>query len=153
MKFSVITSRGYLVASVLLVSLVGFVNTVLAQSDLFPGADDDRLAATFSNLGQGAEVGAVLVNLVTTIVVSAAFLFFFWNLVVYIRSSGDEQKEQAKSRMIWSVLAMVVITSLWGIIGYVRSVAGVGTGEDARGPVTIPGTYFLDQDGNIKLRE
>ena len=80
-----------------------------------------------------------IVNTTTIILVGIAFLFFFWNLGRYILKGGEE-KDKARSGMIWGIIAIVVLTSLWGIIAFVRSLVGIegGTSNDISIPdVTI----------------
>ena len=69
-----------------------------------------------------------IVNTLVVIVVSLAFLYFFWNLGQYVLRSGPEEKAAAKTNMIWAVVAMFVITSLWGLIAFIRSLVGVDAG-------------------------
>ena len=47
--------------------------------------------------------------------------------------------------MGWSVLAIVVITSLWGIIAFVRGVIGIDAGQSNN--VEIPTTTFIGRRG------
>lgn len=146
----------FLVGLFLAVSLVGSAGILSAQTGttIFPeitGEDadvnSDVLSGTLRNIGRGTETFAVIVNLLTTIAVSAAFLYFFYNLYQYIKTADAEGKEEAKGKMGWSLLAIIVITSLWGIIGYVRSVAGID-GDAPANVVTVPGTGFLGAPSN-----
>ena len=112
------------------------------KEDPFPIAASDNVAKSLGTVGRGALTLASIVNVATTIAVSLAFLFFFYNLYKYIKDVTPEGKEEAKARMGWALLAIIVITSLWGIIGYVRGAFGVGTGEDIQDDVFIPrGTF------------
>lgn len=77
---------------------------------------------------------ATLVNVLIGIVVSLAFLYFFWNLAKYIREENDQ--EEAKKKMGWSVLAIVVITSLWGLVAFVRNIIGIDAGK--AGVIELP---------------
>jgi hypothetical protein len=48
---------------------------------------------------------------------AAAFVAFFWGLIQYILNTEDAKKrEQANSWMVWSVVALFVMVSLWGIV-------------------------------------
>ena len=93
------------------------------DSCLCAGKVDYVLASTASNLGTLGTIVTILIG----IVVSLAFLFFFWNLATYIRD--EKEHEEAKKRMGWSVLAIVVITSLWGLVAFVRNFLGIGPGQ------------------------
>ena len=82
-----------------------------------------------------AAIGGI-VNTLVIVVVSLAFLYFFWNLGQYVLKSGPEEKTTAKTNMIWAVVAMFVIVSLWGLIAFIRSIFGVEAGTANN--VTLP---------------
>jgi SNF family Na+-dependent transporter len=78
-------------------------------------------------------------DLVTTYLIPLVFLLglllFFWGMVKYIWSVGQD-KEAGKQIMIWGVVALFVMSSIWGIITIIRSdVLGI-TGNDT--PMKIP---------------
>lgn len=67
------------------------------------------------------DVVADLITLATPIVVALALLYFFFGLAQYILSAGDEKKkDEGKRIMIWGVLALFIMVSVWGIINVVR---------------------------------
>ena len=80
-----------------------------------------------------------LVNTSIIIVVSCAFLFFFYNLARYI-FTGGETKESAKKGMMWGIVALLVLTSIWGIIIFLRNVLGIKAGTDNE--IKVPGVQF-----------
>lgn len=62
-----------------------------------------------------------LINLATPIVVALALLYFFWGLAQYILNSSDDKKQkEGKNIMIWGIIALFVMVSVWGIINVVR---------------------------------
>ena len=94
------------------------------------------------SVGKGAETFGTLVSLGTTIAVSLAFFFFFWNLFKFIKAADPESKESAQGKMVWSLVAIIVIVSLWGIIAFVRGVLGIDAGLDDVNDVPVPGTVL-----------
>lgn len=76
-----------------------------------------------------------LVNLALPIVVGLALLGFFWGLVKYIFAAGDGEKiDEGKSLMIWSVVALFVMVSVWGLVGFIGRTFGIGQGGSAPVP-------------------
>ncbi len=58
-----------------------------------------------------------ILNLATPIVVSLALLYFFWGLANYILNSGDEEKKsEGRNIMIWGIIALTVMVSVWGLV-------------------------------------
>ena len=140
-------------AAVSLFFLSVAVSVSSAQSS-FQGQGSDKLAFVGGSFGKGLEVFGTIVNLGTTIAVSLAFLFFFFNLFKFIKAGGDNEKEEAKGKMVWSTVAIIIIVSLWGIIAFVRAVFGIDSGQDAQGPVFVPGTklqgdQYIQQGGGL----
>lgn len=78
-----------------------------------------------------------IVDIAIPIAIALAVLFFFWGLAVYIlNASGDPGKrEEGRTRMIWGVIALFIIVSIWGIVGFLGSLLGIGQG----GTAPVPG--------------
>ncbi len=58
-----------------------------------------------------------LLNLLVPLLISFGILFFLWNVLGYIRSGGDEKKHtDARNGMIWGIVALFIMVSLWGFI-------------------------------------
>ncbi len=60
-----------------------------------------------------------LVKLAIPIVVGLALLGFFWGLAKYIFSQGNEKSTmEGKKVMLYGLVALFVMVSVWGIIGF-----------------------------------
>ena len=60
---------------------------------------------------------------------TVAVVAFFYGLANFIWISGDEKKrEGAKSIMTWGIVGMFVMTTLWGILGFMQATLGNTTG-------------------------
>ncbi len=69
---------------------------------------------------------AQLINIATPIVVAIALLGFFWGLAIYIFNAGNEKrKTEGRSIMIWGVLALFIMLSVFGIVGALQSTFSV----------------------------
>ena len=102
-------------------------------------------------IGSGATQGQVnggallqLLGLAQVIVVrlvpfaiGAAVVVFFWYLIQFIiKGNEDGEKKQASLKgMGYSILALFVMVSIWGIIGFLGSVFGINQG----GNIPVPG--------------
>lgn len=70
--------------------------------------------------------------------VGVAVLAFFWYLIQFILNPGDGEKRSEKLRgMMVSILALFVMVSIWGIIGLLGSIFGIGQGGSVPVP-TVP---------------
>ncbi|MEN9390375.1 MAG: hypothetical protein RLZZ283_475 [Candidatus Parcubacteria bacterium] len=68
-----------------------------------------------------------LVDLVTPIVVALALVMFFWGLITYFTAKGDEKAlEKARNTMIYGVIILFVMVSIWGIVNILQDTFNVG---------------------------
>ena len=55
-----------------------------------------------------------------------AVVYFFWGLTKYIRSAGDPKgAAEGKSIMIYGVIAIAVMASIYGLVNYLQSIFGI----------------------------
>jgi succinate dehydrogenase/fumarate reductase cytochrome b subunit len=68
-----------------------------------------------------------------TLLYAAAFVAFFWGIVKYIWNTDDTKgRADATNWMVWSVVALFVMVTLWGIVGLLVNTFGMT-------PTVIPG--------------
>ena len=65
-----------------------------------------------------------IVNLIIPILFAIALLGFFYGLVKYIFGKEDD-KAQAKKTMIWGVVALFIMASVWGLVAFIQNAVGV----------------------------
>ncbi len=51
-----------------------------------------------------------------------AFIFFLIGMVRFFYLGGEEQRQKGKQFMLWSIIGMVVLFSVWGIVRLLLSV-------------------------------
>ena len=83
-----------------------------------------------------------VLNAAIPMLITLALIYFFWGLISYI-GSGDENKEKARDIMIYGILSLFVMVSIWGIIRLLQSTFKV-TSTD---PI-IPKAIQLQGTGN-----
>jgi len=58
---------------------------------------------------------------------SVAFLAFVYGIIRFLMSGSDtNKKEEAKNRLLWGVVAMFVVVTIWGIVAFIGLTFGVG---------------------------
>lgn len=58
-----------------------------------------------------------IIQVATPIVVALALLYFFYGLAKFILYSDDEAKrKENRNIMVWGIIALFVMVSIWGII-------------------------------------
>jgi hypothetical protein len=75
-----------------------------------------------------------VINPAILIVFSFGFFLFIWGLVVFLWSLGEGgESGTGKQHMLWGIVGMLVMVSVWGIIGLIENTFGIGNagGTDA----------------------
>lgn len=69
-----------------------------------------------------------LVDIALPIIVAIGLLVFFWGLVKFI-FGGEEAKKEGQSFMIWGIVALFVMISVWGLVRWIGNALGIGQGD------------------------
>jgi succinate dehydrogenase/fumarate reductase cytochrome b subunit len=132
------TTRGIAITSFIFVSLL----TTATAADINTGITNlSTIVSTLTN---------TLVKSLGTLFATAAMVAFFFGVVQYIWGAreGDEAKiKKGNIFMKWSMLALFIMFSLWGIIIYVQKIFGI----DGQSTIIIP-SIQLETDGGSPLR-
>ncbi len=82
--------------------------------------------AQFVGSGSSGLIGA-LNTVVVPVIFALAFLVFVWGVANYfIFSVGDEEKRRAgKQFILWGIIGMVVLFSVWGLVNLLLSTLGL----------------------------
>ncbi len=80
-----------------------------------------------TNFGQFINIFLDLIQTVIPVVAGLALLIFFWGLFKFIFrvGSGDEKAVgEGKNLMIWGLIALFIMVSVWGILRFVYTDIG-----------------------------
>lgn len=68
-----------------------------------------------------------LVDIAIPIAFALALLAFFWGLAHFIllKSGSETAREDGSRIMIWGVVALFVMTSIWGIVRFMQGELGI----------------------------
>ena len=100
-----------LTGALLAVATLPFV--VLAQGD-------------FSNVDTALDTLITWIGRLIPFLLLLATLYFFWGLTKFILKAGNEEAQgEAKQIMIWGVVALFVLISFWGLVGFLSNTFGL----------------------------
>lgn len=71
-----------------------------------------------------------------------AFIVFIWGVYTYFIAGGadEEKRSQGKQLVMWSVIAFVVMSSVWGIVNLLTNSFGFGNENAPKPPTFNPPT-------------
>lgn len=87
-------------------------------------------AATANTIQDVLQNLGSIVRILTPMVVSFALLGFFWGLALYIFGTSDDTKrKKGLGIMIWGIVALFVMFSIFGIVNVLQKGLGIGPGS------------------------
>ncbi len=109
-------------------------------SGLAYGSQVCAVVNSFTGLVRLFALAQCVVTLSVPLLVGVALLAFFFFLIEFIWKGRDnpEYYGKAKTGMFWSIVALFVMVSIWGIIGFIGGVLGINQGGGMPG-FRLPG--------------
>jgi hypothetical protein len=96
-----------------------FVFFCLILTLLIPAVADAQFSGGITTL---LESSLGIVDSLVKVSFGLGLLFFFWGIAKFILAAGDESKhEEGKRLMIWGIVALFVMASVWGIVNFVQT--------------------------------
>lgn len=80
--------------------------------------------AALDNIIEIAQDIGTIVNTIIPIMFAIALLGFFYGLVLYIFAS-EHDKDKAKKYMLWGIVALFVMATVWGLVNFLGEAVGV----------------------------
>jgi hypothetical protein len=94
----------------------------LTMLPLFASAQLDQTRGLFES------AQSIVKDILVPLAFTLALLFFFWGVAKYIWSEG-QGKAEGKQIMIWGIVGLFVMSSVWGIVYFIGQEIGGGVGD------------------------
>ena len=80
--------------------------------------------------GNTTGIIGVLNTIVVPVIFTFAFAAFIWGVVSYFFLHGAEEgkREEGRQFILWGILGMVVLFSVWGFVNIMLSTLGIAPG-------------------------
>jgi len=59
-----------------------------------------------------------LLNMVLPMIIAFTIVFFFWGVVKFIQADESTQKSEAKGLLVYGIVAIFVMVSIWGLVNF-----------------------------------
>lgn len=66
-----------------------------------------------------------ILNTIIPIIIVLGVVYFVWGVVSYVLSGDEEAKKAGRDRMIFGIIGLVVIVSMWGLVKVVTDTFGL----------------------------
>lgn len=62
-----------------------------------------------------------LINIAVPIIIALAVLVFLWGVLRYVVASDEEAKGKGKNMMLWGIVGIFVMVSVWGLVNILQN--------------------------------
>ena len=94
-----------------------------------------------------------LFGAILPVLISLGVIYFVWGVVQYMIGDSEEAKKKGRNTIIFCIIGLAVIVSLWGIVYLVVDTFGLG-GSSAPIPAPLTGEEALcDLSGDPKFQD
>ena len=73
-----------------------------------------------------------VLNMLVPLFIALAVVWFIWNVFSYAIAGDEDKKKAAKMQIIWGIVAIFVMVSVWGLVNILQGTfgtAGVAPGN------------------------
>jgi len=87
----------------------------------------NNCTASIQKIGDILNFATCVMNrFLLSIAISLGLVYFVWGVVQYVLSADSaEERKKSKQVMLWGILSLFVIVSVWGLVGFMRTVLGI----------------------------
>ncbi|MFA6158262.1 MAG: pilin [Candidatus Paceibacterota bacterium] len=68
-----------------------------------------------------------ILNTVLPLIIAAAVVYFIYGIAKYVMSGSEEAKAAAKDKIIYGIIGLFVMISVWGLVNILVSTFGLDT--------------------------
>ncbi len=95
---------------------------LLGASSFFPVLAFAQSQNNFSNVQSGIVSVSNIINSLIPLVIAIAVLLFLIGVLRFVTAGGDEeQRESARGMIIFGIIALFVMTAVWGFVNILGS--------------------------------
>lgn len=82
-------------------------------------------AANLTNLDSIVTFIKNLLNTLLPLIIAAAVVYFVYGIAVYVMAGDDDAKAAAKSKIIYGIVGLFVMISVWGLVNILVNTFGL----------------------------
>ncbi len=69
-----------------------------------------------------------ILNFIVPMVITLGVIYFIYGVIGYVSAADEEKRTESRNVMIYGIIGLFVIVSIWGLIRFLGSSTGVGQG-------------------------
>lgn len=108
-----------------LTKILGIPSALAAGIDTVGGQTGSKVSPVTQFVGK---INKLIINPIITLLFAAALVYFIYGVVMFIidkSQGGGENAESGKRHMLWGIVGMAIMLSVFGILRLIQSTLGV----------------------------
>lgn len=103
------------------------IKTLLASATafVFPFVTFAQQGGSSDGIRHLLGIAAGIIQALIPIVIGLAVLVFLWGVLRYVLSTSDGGKGEGRTFMLWGIIALFVMVSVWGLVNILRDSLGL----------------------------
>lgn len=77
-----------------------------------------------------------LLGAVLPVLIALGVIYFVWGVITYVISSDEEAKKAGRNRIIFGIIGLAVIITVWGLVAILRNTFGLTNVTNINFPTT-----------------
>lgn len=107
----------------LIASIIAFAPAVAFAQSSAPVRDFNSLTIKANSIG----------NTIIGILIALAVIFIVYNVLMFIIKAGTDERKTYQNAILWGIVGLAVILSIWGLVAILTNTFGTTTGGS--GPI------------------
>jgi len=83
-----------------------------------------------------------VINTALPILIAAAVVWLVFNIIRYVVAAGEEAKAGAKNHIVWGVVGLFAIVSIWGLVNMLTKTFGTNQGVNSSDITNLTGNVL-----------
>jgi len=79
-----------------------------------------------------------MLNLILPLIVAVAVVWFIYQVFRYTVAGNEEEKGNTKIQIVWGVIGIFVMVSVWGLVGILRSTFNLNNTRISAPTIQLP---------------
>ena len=126
-----------LIGLAVIIGIWGFVNIVITTfggAGTAPKIQSSSVSCTLSSNSTFADLMCYITKIINDSVIPLLFalatITFFWGVIkfFFINAEEEAKRAQGKQYMIWGIVALAVMLSIWGLVGILENTFNINVG-------------------------
>ncbi|MBP9715354.1 MAG: hypothetical protein KBD52_02600 [Candidatus Pacebacteria bacterium] len=77
---------------------------------------------------------ATILNTIIPLLIVIGVIYFIWGVISYVIGGDEEAKTKGRDRMIFGLIGLLVIVSVWGLVAILKKTFGITNSSSIQVP-------------------